>query len=218
MTDVGREADILTLVQWLSPAFPVGAFAYSHGLESAIAQGCVRDRASAADWIATVLRKGSGRVDAALLAAAMRAQTPAELADVAAEAEALAASAERALEMREQGAAFVRTVNAVAGLALPPLPLPVAVGAASATLGLQPAQVAAHYLHAFAGTLVSCAVRAVPLGQTEGQAMLAALRSDALAVAAEAVQLAPRDLGTAAVGSDLAAMAHETLEVRLYRT
>lgn len=214
-----KAEDLLTLAQWLSPAFPVGGFAYSHGLEAAIAAGTVRDAATARDWIGTVLAHGAGRMDAALLAAAMAAGGDrVRLRALGAEAEALAASRERAVEMREQGAAFARTVAAITGAAADPLPLPVAVGAAAASLSLPPALVAAQYLQAFAATLVSAAVRTVPLGQTEGQAALAALRPVALKVAEAAVTVKPEDVGGAAFGSDLAAMAHEGLAVRLYRS
>jgi urease accessory protein len=212
-------ADLLTLVQWLSPSFPVSSYAYSHGLETEIATGRVHDGATAQDWIATVLEAGSGRTDAILLVAAMDPEACAcALADVA---RALAGSAERWEESRAKGAAFAATRRAM-GADAPDRPYPVAVGEAARTLALPPATVAALYLQAVAGALVSAAVRFVPLGQAEGQRVLAALSHVARRVAAAAAAVPPdaveTALGGAAFGADLSAMEHETQEVRLFRT
>ncbi|MWP39483.1 urease accessory protein UreF [Rhodobacter sphaeroides] len=208
-------AALLSLVQWLSPAFPTGAFAYSHGLEWAISEGEVRDAASVRRWIADVLAFGAGRTDAILLAHALRGHDPEALSDLA---RALAPAAERLRETEEQGAAFAATVAALTGRDLPPRPLPVALGQAAAPLGLPVAEVLALMLHAFAANLVSAAVRFVPLGQTEGQATLAALHPLIGEIAAESAE-APLDaIGSAALRGDLAAMRHETQEVRIFKT
>lgn len=209
------DAARLKLVQWLSPGFPVSGYAYSHGLEAAMVSGAVAGGDSLGRWLGDVLIFGSGRSDAILLALALKGGNLAELSDLAA---ALAASRERRAETMDQGAAFVATVNAIDGRDLPPLAYPVAVGAAARGLGLAAPEVAAVYLHAFAATLVQAAVRFIPLGQTAGQAVLACLHPAILAVAAEAAAADLSDLGGAAFGSDLAAMRHETLEVRIFRT
>jgi urease accessory protein len=211
----GEDAALLTLTQWLSPAFPLGSFAYSHGLEHAIAHGAVRDAAALEAWLVHLLRFGSGRADAALLHAALRGEDACALA---ATARALAASAERARETEEQGAALVRAVNALTGRADPPRPLPVALGVAARPLGLPPERVAALYLQAFCGNLVACATRFVPLGQTEGQHVLARLAPAILAVAREVATLPVDRIASAAFGADLAAMAHETMDVRIFKT
>jgi urease accessory protein len=216
---MSEAADLLTLTQWLSPAFPVSSYAYSHGMEAEIAAGRVRDGATAAAWIATVLEAGSGRTDAILLAAALRdTADPDALSDLA---RGLAGSAERWEETRAQGAAFAATRRAM-GADRPDRPYPVAVGEAARALSLPRATVAALYLQAFAAALVSAAVRFVPLGQAEGQRILAGLgpRIEAVArAAAEVPDDAVEDaLGGSAFGADLAAMEHETQEVRLFRT
>ena len=167
------DADLLTLVQWLSPAFPVGGFAYSHGLEWAISEGQVRDAATLRDWLTDILTHGSGRTDAVLLTRAM--DPSADLPLIAATARALATSKERWTETHDQGRAFTEAVNALTDNNFPPVALPVAVGRAARALSLPPERVAALYLHAFASNLVSAAVRFVPLGQTDGQRTLAAL-------------------------------------------
>ena len=210
--------DLLTLQQWLSPSFPIGAFAYSHGLETAIARGWVTSADSLRDWLEPLLTDGSGRSDAVLLALAYRAGTPEALDGIDATARAFAPSAERLLEADLQGAAFAGTVRAVWGYDLPDLLLPVAVGRAAALAGLPLTQTAAMYLHAFVANLTSAAVRLVPLGQTEGQAVLAALAPLCTAIAEDTPEATPDDLFSNAFLSDVAAMAHETLEPRLFRS
>lgn len=209
-------AELLTLVQWLSPAFPVGSFAYSHGLEWAIAEGQVTSVATAEGWITTILSEGAGRTDAILLTQALDpAQDAAALGVLA---EALAASRERWVETMEQGRALALTVSALTGQEVPPLPYPVALGLAARGLGVAPARVAALYLHAFATTLTLAAIRFVPLGQTEGQRLIAGLRPLIERIADEAADAGLDEIGSGAFGADLAAMRHETMETRMFRT
>jgi urease accessory protein len=212
MTDTA----LLSLVQWLSPAFPVGSYAYSHGLEWAISAGDITSAEDLQRWIGTVLTEGAGRTDAILLAQALRPE--ADLAALSALAQALAASRERLVETLDQGRALGQTIAALTGQSLPEMPYPVALGAAARGLGLPAEPVVALYLHAFASALVQAAVRFVPLGQTEGQAVLAALHPVILQVAAKAVQAGIDQIGSGAFRSDLAAMRHETMDVRIFRT
>jgi urease accessory protein len=206
----------LSLVQWLSPAFPTGGFAYSHGMEQVIADGTIRSGADLRVWLSDVLTHGAGRQDGILLSLAL--QAGADHDALAAMAVALQPSAERLHETMEQGAALARTIAALTGRNLPARPLPVALGEAAAGLGLPGAQVVALYLHGFASNLVSAAVRFVPLGQNEGQAVLAALHPLIEALAAEVAQAGIADITSAALGADLAAMRHETMDVRIFRT
>ena len=212
MTDTA----LLSLVQWLSPAFPVGSYACSHGLEWAISAGDITSAEDLQRWIGTVLTEGAGRTDAILLAQALRPE--ADLAALSALAQALAASRERLLETQDQGRALGQTIAALTGQPLPDMPYPVALGAAACGLGLPAQPVLSLYLHAFASALVQAAVRFVPLGQTEGQAVLAALHPVILQVAAGAVQGGIDQIGSGAFRSDLAAMRHETMDVRIFRT
>lgn len=205
---------LLRLTQWLSPAFPLGSFAYSHGLETLVADGVVGDAAALQDWLVAVLQNGAGRVDAVLLCKALDGEDPEGLAHHAA---ALAGSSERWSESIEQGRAFCRTVSAM-GVPMDGLPLPVAVGTAAQGLGLPAPQVVALYLQAFAGALVSAGVRLIPLGQTEGQTVLAGLAPVILSIAEAAPETPLEAVGSGAFGADLAALHHETAEVRLYKS
>lgn len=207
---------LLMLVQWLSPAFPVGAYAYSHGLEAVIATDEVRDAAALRQWVADVLEYGAGRTDAILLAHALR--EGADHAGLATLARALAPTAERLQETEELGAALTRATDALRGAASAPLPFPVALGRAAQGLPLPPVQVIALALQAFAAGLVSAAVRFVPLGQTEGQAVLAALHPLMFRLAAEASGAPISAIGSAAIRADMASARHETLQTRIFRT
>lgn len=210
------EAALLTLVQWLSPAFPLGSFAWSQGLEWAISAGAVRDRAGLERWIGDLIEQGGLGADAVLLARALDAG--ADHAALADRARALAPTRERLDETEAQGAAFARTVAALTGTTQPPAPLPVALGRAAAPLGLPPGRVVALYLHAAASSLVQVAVRFVPLGQTEGQAALAALAPAIERAAGRALATPVDAIGTAAIGADMASAWHETMEVRLFKS
>jgi len=203
------------LAAWFSPGFPVGAYSYSHGLEWAVAAGDVHDRPGLQDWVRDVLEFGAGRSDAILLLAAAAAGDPDPLVELA---EALCPSSERLLETRAQGTAFARTVAGAWGVPVTPAPYPVAVGAAVRALGLPPGPAATLYLQAFAANLVSAGVRLIPLGQTDGQRIVADLLPLAARVAARAGRETLDDLGGIAVGADLASMLHETQYTRLYRS
>lgn len=208
-------ADRLTLARLLSPAFPVGGFAYSQGLEQAIAVGAVTTGSMLADWISAVFRLGSGWCDAVFIAQARRSD---DLDALDALAFAYAGSAERAAEMRDQGAALAAVLDRVGASPLPPRGYAVGFGAATRDLQIDSAEVVAHWLQALASQLVSVAVRLVPLGGAAGQAVLWKLAPIIIDVAKRAEGASLDDLGTAALGAELAAMAHETLEVRIFRS
>lgn len=213
------DGDLLTLVQWLSPAFPVSSYAYSHGLEAEIALGRVTTLDAVEAWIATVLEAGSGRNDALLLLAVLGGRDADEMAELA---RALAGSAERWEETRAMGAAFAQTLSALGIGDGRARAYPVAVGLAARGLDLPPETVAAVFLQAVAASLVSVAVRFVPLGQADGQRLQAALQPRIVRLAAALGDGTPERvedaLGSAAFGADLAAMTHEGLEVRIFRS
>lgn len=241
MAEAASSLTLLRLMSWLSPAFPVGAFAYSHGLEQAIHAGLVRDRQSLTDWLVNLVEHGSGRNDAVLLAEAWRtAGTNCGVA-VAELAEAMAGSKERQMETTLQGAAFAAAMDsweaeqfddsgrerlAARGLAAstPSLPsssatpYPVAVGLAAARHGIALEPALAAYLHAFTSNLIQASVRLVPLGQRDGVATVAALEPVILATAKNAAGSTLDELGSCTVMSDIMSMQHETLYSRVFRS
>lgn len=214
-----RQAPLYKLHAWLSPGYPVGAYTYSHGLEYAVAEGLVEDLGTARAWIADCLENGAGRSDAILLAHAYGADGKDELDDITALALALAPSAERLLETKAQGTAFAEVTGAAWGKgAWHHAPYPVAVGQAAAAHRIALEAALPVFLQAFVANLVSAAIRLVPLGQTDGQRIVADLMKKVHKVAHEA-ETAPLDeIGGFALGADIASMRHETQVTRLFRS
>jgi len=211
------EAAILRLLTWLSPAFPTGAYAYSHGLEFAVADGDVTDGVTLRAWLEDLLLLGPGRSDTILLRHAHRAAAdPERLAEIAELAAALAPGRERRAETLGLGAAFATAAAPWGGVA--PAAYPVAVGALAGRSDIFADDAATAYLQAFVANLVVAAVRLVPLGQSAGLVVLAALEPTMLAVLEDTKNAGLDDLGGACWRSDIAAMRHETQYTRLFRT
>ncbi|HXP31130.1 MAG TPA: urease accessory protein UreF [Stellaceae bacterium] len=222
-------AALYRLMTWLSPAYPLGAFSYSHGIEYAVEARLVHDAGSLAGWIETVLGAGAGRSDAALFAWAYRAAAAgndARLDDIADLASAWRGSRETALESEAQGTAFLATTLAAwPHPALAPFArrrkstaLPVAVAVACAAHRVPLAASLAAYLHVFAANLVSAGIRLVPLGQTDGQRVIARLEQPIAATAEAALALPLEAVGTSTPIVDWCAMRHETQYTRLFRS
>ena len=212
------DQDVLTLSQWFSPGFPVGAFAYSHGLEWAIDCGDVGDAESTRGWVESVLRHGAGRNDCIFLAAAFRVGTHQELAEIDAMCRAFAPSRERLKETDLQGAAFCDVLSSVWGADVKDLCYPVAAGRAARLSTLPLGLTAQMYLQSFLSNLVTAAMRLVPLGQTEGQRLIHELMPLVSEIARDALQAGLDDLAATAFLSDIASMKHETQYSRICRT
>ncbi|MDP2354888.1 MAG: urease accessory UreF family protein [Beijerinckiaceae bacterium] len=218
----------LALFAWLSPSYPVGAFAYSHGLEWAIETGDVRNAQTLAGWIESILEFGTGRNDAILFAAAFRALNAGEsLGEIAELACALASSSERRLESTQQGAAFlaatcaawpIETLDGVVRDIGANTAYPVCFAAAAAAHGIALRPALDGYLAAFASNLVSGAVRLSVIGQTAGQGIVARIAPLAARVATMAEHSTLENLGGCAFRADLASLHHETQYARLFRS
>ena len=212
------EQQILTLTQWVSPAFPVGSYAYSHGLEWMVESGQVSDSASLSGWLSDILEVGSGRADILFLAAAYRVMTPDELLEVDALCRAFAGSAERLKETELQGQAFSRAISDIWDPGMPTLAYPVAVGWAARQADLPLDLTARMFLHAVMSNLVSAAMRLVPLGQTDGQGVIHTFTPICSEIAAASVASDLSTLSSSAILADIAAMKHETQYSRIFRT
>ncbi|MCE2563131.1 urease accessory protein UreF [Komagataeibacter sp. FNDCF1] len=217
--------DFLRLLSWVSPAFPTGGYAYSHGLEWAVERGAVCDVDTLCAWISALLRHGSMGNDLIILHAAWNAgEDDMRLRDIARFACACASSRERYEETIHQGEAFLRAagvwdvVPPRAALAGVRWPLPVAQGVVFRRGGVACGQAVLSGGYAAVAALVSAAVRLVPLGQTDGLRALSRMEPVVAAVARHAREQTLEDVGGACFGSDLAAMHHETQETRLFRT
>ena len=223
-------AELYRLMSWLSPAYPVGAFCYSHGLEWLVETGAIRDATSLENWLGDLLLLGSGRNDAILFAhahgAALYGNTKA-LCEVADYANAVAASAERRLETNAQGKAFSdvtgktwgsATLRQLSSLYSGPISYPVAVGVTAADHGVTLTAALAAYVHAFTANLVSAGVRLIPLGHTDGQRVLMQLESVVAETVARGLSGTLSQLSNVAIMAEIAAMKHETQYTRLFRS
>lgn len=216
----------LRLLAWLSPAFPTGGFAWSHGVEWAVESGDITNTATLTAWVESVLRHGAGRSDAILLRHAHRAHANLEtLVDLANLARATAPTAERRAEAAGQGNAFVKaatpwnpTLLTALTQRVEAIPYAIAVGALAGAHAIPEDITTAATLQAFAANLISAAVRLVPLGQSAGLASLAALEPIIAETAAVTRTQTLDDIGGCAFRSDLAAMRHETQYTRLFRS
>ncbi len=219
----------LPLLLWLSPAFPVGSFAYSHGLEWVVEAGDVTDAATLRAWLDDLLRYGAPRNDAILFACAFEAADALDREEIGRLNEltvALAGSAERRLETTAQGGSFLAAMRGAwpsAAFDLMPaetidVAYPIAVALAAAGHGLTLAPSLQAFVLSLLVNLVSAAVRLGPIGQSDGQRVLAGLLHGVKRLAGEAAAASLDDLGGCALRSDIAAMRHETQYSRLFRS
>jgi urease accessory protein len=227
MNDSPNHAALYRLMTWLSPAYPVGAFAYSSGIEWAVEAGDISDAGTMRDWLSVMLAEGAGFCDGVLLAHAWRAvQAAGDLQAVAELAAAFAPTRERFLETTAQGNAFVEASRA--SWPCPaleqlmqcgcPIAYPVAVGATAAGHYIPLEQVLPAYLQALLSNWTSAGIRLVPLGQTDGQRILAALEAAVSTTAERALGASLDDMGSSAFRADLASARHETQYSRLFRS
>ncbi|MFO1096823.1 MAG: urease accessory protein UreF [Xanthobacteraceae bacterium] len=214
---------------WFSPSFPIGAFSYSSGLEWAVEAGDVTSAETLLDWLDVMLRDGAGFCDGVFFAHAWRACTACDddALRLAVElAAALSPSRERYVETTAQGRAFLDATRAAWPCAAldrlmemgDALAYPVVAGAAAAGHRIALELALPAYLQALAANWISAGMRLVPLGQTAGQRVLAAIEASVAATAGRALVAALDDIGSAAFRADLASMRHETQYTRLFRS
>lgn len=209
---------LLQLLAFMSPAFPVGSFAYSHGLERAIDDGAVESADEVREWIESLLVHGSGWNDAVLFAQAYDAGTEART-DIVELALALAASRERALETSALGQSFAKAVAIMSmSEAMNFQAYPVAVAAACDEACIDKRSGLLAYLQTFSNSLIAVAVRLVPLGQSKGLEVMRDLMSVISTTAERALAASLDDLGSSTLLSDIAAMKHETQYSRVFRS
>ena len=224
------EGSALPLLVWLSPSFPVGAFAYSHALEWAVESGDVSDFESCKAWIADLVEFGSGRTDSIVLSHAWHAATnnnESALQELAELALALQPSAERHLETVTQGNAFLTTslaawpsekLNFLRQYVTGNIAYPIAIGVAASGFKIALQNTLEYFLLGFVTNLVSSVIRLGPLGQTNGQKVIAQSLPLVCRVAKEAAHSNLSDIGSSVFRSDTASLLHETQYSRLFRS
>lgn len=215
------------LMIWLSPSFPVGGFAYSQGLETAVDRGWVQDRETLHSWILATIRFGALRNEMILMSLIMQAEAPSRIADLVELSAALQPTAERAAESCDQGRSFVAAYRAghPDGIVpsnpfsdFDPLTLPAALSLASRAHGIDCAATLECFAIAYAQNLISAAIRLSVIGQFDGQRVIADLLPGIRDMVHQAAMASEDDLGSAAYGADLASMLHETQTTRLFRS
>jgi urease accessory protein len=218
------------LMTWLSPAYPVGAFSYSSGIEWAVEAGDIVDVPTLHRWLEAMLISGAGLSDGIFFAQTHRAVTCADDAALLATVELAAAFAptrERHQETTTLGRAFMAVTQAAwpcAALAKlqqlwqGPVPYPVAVATACAGHEISLAAALHAFLTAIVSNWISAGMRLIPLGHTDGQRLLKMLEPAVAATAHSALAAVLDDAGGACFRTDLASMRHETQYTRLFRS
>ena len=205
----------MTVMQWMSPAFPIGAFAYSHGLEWAIDKDHVSNGEKLQKWITDLLEYGSLRTDAIFISLILRGHDVKKMNELSM---ALCPAGERLLETKLQGSAFAKVIEDVWQQDIGELSLPIAVALAAKNQSIDQDLILPAYLHAFCSNLISAAIRLIPIGQTEGQRIMLELYTTISDLVQTASESEIDDLNSACFFSDVSAMEHEYLQPRIFKT
>ena len=205
----------MTVMQWMSPAFPIGAFAYSHGLEWAIDKDHVSNGEKLQKWITDLLEYGSLRTDAIFISLILRGHDVRKMNELSM---ALCPAGERLLETKLHGSAFAKVIEDVWQQDICELSLPIAVALAAKNQSIEQDLILPAYLHAFCSNLISAAIRLIPIGQTEGQRIMLELYTTISDLVQTASESEIDDLNSACFFSDVSAMEHEYLQPRIFKT
>jgi len=205
----------MTVMQWMSPAFPIGAFAYSHGLEWAIDKDHVSNGEKLQKWITDLLEYGSLRTDAIFISLILRGHDVRKMNELSM---ALCPAGERLLETKLQGSAFAKVIEDVWQQDIGELSLPIAIALAAKNQSIEQDLILPAYLHAFCSNLISAAIRLIPIGQTEGQRIMLELYTTISDLVQTASESEIDDLNSACFFSDVSAMEHEYLQPRIFKT
>jgi urease accessory protein len=214
---------LVRLLQLASPALPVGAYSYSGGLESAVDAGIVRDAASAERWIGDVLEFSVARMESPVLLLFLSGFSGKDIPSVVKTNEMFLASRETAelrAETVQMGYSMSRLLKDL-GLGEVPLAepsFPAAFAHAAAHWKIAPEEALQAYLWAWVENQVMAAVKAVPLGQTDGQRILLGLGERIVALAKKILSTKDDEIGNFAPGLALLSARHETQYSRLFRS
>ena len=225
-------APLIALLQFADGLFPSGGFAHSFGLETYAQDGVVRDAAGLSAFVSTHLEGGAGPADAVAAARAARAGLASDL-DACVELDRRLDAMKTVPEFRAASRQMGRqTTRAAAALAEPfaerlaaaiddeltPGHHAVIFGAVTGRAGASPEIAAAAYLHSSAALLVGAGLRLLPIGQLEGQRVLASMRESIARLARRAAAAGADDMWSFTPGLEIAGIRHAALEGRLFRS
>ena len=229
-TDRLEAAALYRLMTWLSPAYPVGAFSYSSGIEWAVEAGDIGGAETLCRWIEAMLSAGAGMSDGIFFSHAYRAVAGGEdaaLVEIAELAAAFVPTRERFLETTAMGRAFLEVTQAawpcaafasLQRLWTGPVAYPIGVATASSGHGVPLGPALHGFLTAVSSNWVSAGIRLIPLGHTDGQRIMKALEPTVTATANRALTARLDELGSAVFRTDIASAKHETQYTRLFRS
>jgi urease accessory protein len=225
-TGAGPPVALLRLFHLVSPALPVGAYAYSQGMEYAVQAGWVADEAAALAWLRGLAGRAVGTLDLPVLLRLAQAWQRGEAGAAAAWNERLLAARETQelrAEDQQLGRALLRIlagqgIEPAAALLAQPQSFANGFALAGVRWGIAPPDLLSGYLWAWTENQVLAAIKLVPLGQSAGQRLLAALIEDMPAVVRAALALPDEDIGASAVSQSIASALHETQYTRLFRS
>jgi urease accessory protein len=213
---------------WLSPSYPVGAYTFSQGLETAVEAGIVTTASDAESWISDMLQHGNGQADLAFLACAWEAANDAkQLHTIVEHVLAFQATAELRREITAQGNAFLKASGAnwicpeielLQSVVLASCPYPVAVGVTAKGHGVDRHFAMVAFAQGYVSNLVSAAVRLIPLGQTDGQRIITNLMPLVLQTVDSVADTPLENVTTATIIADILSMQHESQYTRLFRS
>jgi urease accessory protein len=224
--ELGQVA-FLRLLQLASPALPIGAFAYSQGLEQAVELGWVHDEASVIRWVSGVVTEVLPRLDLPLLAALHRAWSTRDLPRVRALSQFLHAcreSAELGAEDRQLGAALARVLHglgitaAEVWIADPDATFMTLLSLAAVHFELPVQGAALGFLFSWLENQVAAATRLVPIGHIAAQRVISCVLVSLPAAAARGLAVPDEAAGFLAPGLAAASALHETTYSRLFRS
>jgi urease accessory protein len=210
--------NLARLLQLASPTLPVGAYSYSQGLESAVEAGIICDAESAGRWIGDVLEFSVARMEAPVFFKMLK--TPKALAHWNAIFLASRETAELRAETVQMGYSLNRLLPelGIDPVALEEPAFPAAFAAAVDAWKIDPRDALQAYLWSWLENQVMAAVKAVPLGQTDGQKLLLSLGERIAPLAARAAAMSDDELGNFAPGLALLSSRHETQYSRIFRS
>ncbi|HLX81800.1 MAG TPA: urease accessory protein UreF [Burkholderiales bacterium] len=215
--------NLAKLLQLASPALPVGAYSYSGGLEAAIEDGAVHDAASAEQWIGDVLEFSMARMEGPVLFSLIVAFIEKDFLKLEEKNQFFLAGRETA-ELRAESVQMGYSLNRLLkDLGLGEVPVeepsfPAAYAYAAAQWKIEPEAALQAYLWAWLENQVMAAMKAIPLGQTDGQRMLLSLGDRIEGLVKKSMRMKDEDLGNFAPGLALLSSHHETQYSRLFRS
>lgn len=219
--------NLAMLLQMTSPALPVGAFAYSQGIERAVEDGLIRDASGAKRWILDALAGPIAHWEAPVWLRFHRCMRASDLAGFAQWNDRYVASRETSelraetLQMGASLGAWACDLRLAVGptlRAIPELSFAAGFAACAATSGIAEREGVFAYVWSWIENQVTASIKAVPLGQMAAQRVLHEAHVPVDRAVAVALEIDDEDMFSAAPGLALACARHETQYSRLFRS